>query len=151
MRQNYFLIDNHCKSRNVFCPQKVRIFWTLFKVQDKDSSFHDTCFCHNLTDQKSKKKFNKNCIQLGLNPGPLDHHSNALLTVLTRYVLARRFLKWALFHAPPFGLWSFLESIEHDFIKAMKRGSCWQLNVDFISVGIALAWWFRGHGFNPQT
>ena len=34
-----------------------------------------------------------NCPQLGLNPGSLDHHSNALLTVLAWYVLARRFLK----------------------------------------------------------
>ena len=30
---------------------------------------------------------------------PLDHHSDALLTVLARYVLGR-FLKQTLFHAP---------------------------------------------------
>ena len=42
---------------------------------------------------KCKKNFVKNCPQLGLNPGPLGHHSNALQTVLAWYVLARRFLK----------------------------------------------------------
>ena len=42
---------------------------------------------------KSKNKFVKNCPKSGLNPGPPNHHSNALLTVLPWYILARRFLK----------------------------------------------------------
>ena len=50
--------------------------------------------------QGSTQKNHQNCPQRGLNPGPFDHHSNALVTVLAWYVLARRFLKWALFHAP---------------------------------------------------
>ena len=43
--------------------------------------------------REEQKKFVKNCPQLGLNPGPLIHHSNVLLTVLGRCVLSRRFLK----------------------------------------------------------
>ena len=46
------------------------------------------------------EKQNKNCPQWALNPQPPDHHSNALLTVLGRCLLSRRFLKRALFHAP---------------------------------------------------
>ena len=38
---------------------------------------------------KKKKVSSKNCPQSGFNPGPLDYHSNALLTVLAWYVLAR--------------------------------------------------------------
>ena len=59
--------------------------------------FHDTRFCQiiltNLYTVKSEKNSTKNCAQWGLNPGPLDHHSNALLTVLAWYVLVKRFLK----------------------------------------------------------
>ena len=39
-------------------------------------------------------------VEWRLNPGPFDHHADALLTVLGRYVLDRRFLKCTLFHAP---------------------------------------------------
>ena len=39
----------------------------------------------------------KNCFQWGLNPGHVDHHANALLTVSGRYVLGRKFLERALF------------------------------------------------------
>ena len=42
---------------------------------------------------EEQKKIFKNCPQWGLNPQPLDQHSNALLTVLAWYVLSRRFLK----------------------------------------------------------
>ena len=41
-----------------------------------------------------------NYLLWALNPHNLDHHSNALLTVLDRYVLSRRLPKWVLFHAP---------------------------------------------------
>ena len=43
--------------------------------------------------REEQKKFIKNCSQWRLNPRPLDHYSNVLLTVLAWYVLARRFLK----------------------------------------------------------
>ena len=49
-----------------------------------------------LSDRSSYREEQKNivkyCPKLGLNPGPLDHHSKILLTVLGRYVLSRRFL-----------------------------------------------------------
>ena len=60
----------------------------------------------------------KNCHYWGLNPQPPDYHSNALLTMLARNLLERRFLNWALFVSyttSHFGLWLFLESIEHDY------------------------------------
>ena len=42
---------------------------------------------------QNKINFVKNCPQWGLNPQPLDHHSNALPTELGRNLLGRRFLK----------------------------------------------------------
>ena len=42
---------------------------------------------------KSKIISVKKLPTVGTDPGPLDHHSYALVTVLTRYVLGRRFLK----------------------------------------------------------
>ena len=79
--------------------------------------------------EEQKKKFMKNCPQWGWKPGPQDLQSNALPTELGRNLLGRRFLKRALFVScttSHVGLCSFLESIEHDFIKAMKiqAGSC---------------------------
>ena len=52
-----------------------------------------------------------------------DHHSNALPTQLGRNLLGRRFMECALFVScttSHVGLCSFIESIEHDLIKAMK-------------------------------
>ena len=72
---------------------------------------------------QNKINFLKNCPQWGLNSQPLDHHSNALPAELGRNLLGRRFLKWALFVScitSHVGLCSFLESIEHDFIKANR-------------------------------
>ena len=66
--------------------------------------------------------FVQNCPQWGLNAWPPDHHSNALPSELSRNLLGRRFLKWALFVScttSHVGLCLFLESIEHDFIKAL--------------------------------
>ena len=77
------------------------------------------------------KKQNKNCSRSGLNPQSQDLHSNALPTELGRNMLGRRFLKWTLFVSCTTShvrLWLFLESIEHDFIKAVKiQASNWML------------------------
>ena len=101
--------------------------------------------------EEQKKKFIKNCPQWGLKPGPADLQANALPTELGRNLLGRRFLKWALFvsHTTSHvGLCPFLESIEHDFIKAMKIQQvteCW-----LSSVGKVLAWRSGGPGSTPQ-
>ena len=70
---------------------------------------------------QNKINFVKNCPQWGLNPWPSDHHFDALPTGLGSCVLGRRFLKWALCHAllNIVELCLFLESIEHDFTKAL--------------------------------
>ena len=52
-----------------------------------------------------------------------SHRQHFVTVELGRNLLGRRFLKWALFVScttSHVGLCSFLESIEHDFIKAMK-------------------------------
>ena len=98
----------------------------------------------------NKINFVKNCPQWGLNPQTLDHHSNALPTELGRNLLARRFLKWALFVScttSHVGLCSFLESIEHDFIKALMIHTDNQI-VAYLSG--ALEWWSGGCGFKPH-
>ena len=65
--------------------------------------------------------FVKNYPQWDLNSQPPDHQSNALLTVLGRNLLEMSEVSFLLFHAPlhMLGLCLFLESIEHDFIKAL--------------------------------
>ena len=73
--------------------------------------------------REEQKKFRQKLPQWGLKPGPPDLQANALPTELGRNLLGRIFLKWALFVSGTtshVGLCSFLESIEHDFIKAMK-------------------------------
>ena len=75
------------------------------------------------SEEQKKKKFVKNCPQWGLKPGPLDLQANALPTELGRNLLDSRFLKRTLFVScttSHVGLCSFLESIEYDFINAMK-------------------------------
>ena len=75
--------------------------------------FHDTRFCQIIGHVS---------MQWGWNPRPLDHQSNALPTEFGRNLLGR-FLKRALFVSSTtshVGLRLFLESVEHDFIKAMK-------------------------------
>ena len=69
-----------------------------------------------------KINFVKNFPQWGLNPQPPDHQSNALLTVLGRNLLKISEVSFLLFHAPLhlLGLCLFLESIEHDFIRAPR-------------------------------
>ena len=68
-----------------------------------------------------KINFVKNCPQWGLNPQPPDHQSPALPNELGRNLLEISEVSFLLFHAPlhMLGLWFFLESIEHDFIKAL--------------------------------
>ena len=99
--------------------------------------FHVRRFCQIiwLSDRfkvtQNKINFVKNCPQWDLNSQPSDHDSNALTTELGRNLLGRRFLKWALFVScttSHVGLCSFLESIEHNFIKAMKiQAGNWML------------------------
>ena len=88
---------------------------------------------HIYSDRSLHRGEQKNCPQWGLKPGPLDLHANALPTELGRNLLGRRFLKWALFVSCTtlhVGLRSFLESIEHNFIKTHEDSGL-QLNVDF--------------------
>ena len=49
-------------------------------------------FWQNATNIDGKEQ-NKKLTPVGLNQGPLDYHSNCLLTVLGRYVLGSKFLK----------------------------------------------------------
>ena len=62
-----------------------------------------------------------------------DHHwSDVYSTVLNRHVVNGRSLNWILFHAPIlfFGIGSFLDSIEHNFIRIWKSetGKAWQIS-----------------------
>ena len=68
-----------------------------------------------------KINFVKNFPQWGLNTQPPDHQSNALLTMLRRNLLKITEVNSLLFNAPLhlLGLCLFLESIEHDFIRAL--------------------------------
>ena len=61
------------------------------------------------------------CPEWGLNSQPPDHQSHALPTELARNLLEISEVSFLFFHAPlhMFGLCLFLESIEHDFIKAL--------------------------------
>ena len=67
-----------------------------------------------------KINFVKNYPQRDLNLWPPDHQFNALLTVLGRNLLKISEVNFLFFHAPlhMLGLFLFLESIDHDFIKA---------------------------------
>ena len=72
--------------------------------------------------REEQKKIRQKLPPVGLKPGPLDLQANVLPTELGRNLLGRKFLKWALFHAPlhMLDLGLFLESIEHDFIKPWR-------------------------------
>ena len=115
--------------------------------------FHDRCFCQiiwQIFTQGRANKFRQKFPPMGIETRTSDHQANALPTELGRNLLGRRFLKWTLFHVPlhMLDLCSFLESIEHDFIKAMKiQASNWMW---LSSVGKALAWWSGGPGFKPH-
>ena len=81
------------------------------------------------------------CISVRLS----DHYSNALPTKLGRNLLGSRFLKWSLFVScttSHYALYSFLESIEHDFLKALMIHRDNQVVI--CSIGGALEWWSEG-------
>ena len=83
------------------------------------------CLIYNyLTDfymSKSKTKLVKNCTLWRLNPRPLDHHSNAILIVLACACWLEDIseVSFAAYPTSHFGFWSFLKSIEHNFIRAV--------------------------------
>ena len=96
--------------------------------------FHDRRVCQiiwQIFRQGRTKKIVKNCPQWVLKPEPPDLQANALPTELGRNLLGRRFLKWALFVSCTTShvrLCLFLESIEYDFMKAMKiQAGNWML------------------------
>ena len=92
-----------------FLTERFEFFTIGISVRLSDRSLH----------REEQKQFRQKLPPGGLKPGPKDLQANALPTELGSNLLGRRFLKLTLFHAP-LGLCSFLESIEHDSIKAMK-------------------------------
>ena len=90
-----FLMDNHHKPTY----EPVRIGYSSVRVGERKLAFgfFTIRISVRLSDRslhgEEQKKNSSKIAQSGLNPGPLDHHSNDQLTVLDRYVLARRFLK----------------------------------------------------------
>ena len=66
-----------------------------------------------------KVNFVKNCPQWGLNSQPPDHQSGALTTELARNLLEISEVSFVSCITSHVGLCLFLESIEHDFIKAL--------------------------------
>ena len=90
------------------CPWQRKNYSVLLKIHILRLLIHSGFFSIRtsvrLSDRskwtQNKIHFINNCPQWSLNPRPPDHHANALLTVLGRNLLGRRFLKWALFHAP---------------------------------------------------
>ena len=126
----------------------VKMFNTFWVFHNKENwrisvRLSDRSLC-----REEQKKFSQKFFPVGWNPQPPDHQSNVLPTALGRNLLDRRFLKWALFVScttSHVGLCSFLESIEHGSIKAIKATECWHS-----SVGRALDWWSGGPGFQPN-
>ena len=120
--------ENH--KENLYCKcwnhTAIEFFTIGVFVRLSDRSLH----------REEQKNFVKNCPQWGWKPGLQDLQANALPTELGRNLLGRRFLKWALFVScttSHVGLCSFLESIEHDFIKAMKiQAGSWMLTYNSI-------------------
>ena len=125
-------LGSYSLSTNYACfltslQKKVKIdlsiqFFTIgVSVRLSDRSLH----------REEQKNFVKNCPQWGLKPGPPDLQANVLPNELSRNLLGRRSLKWALFVScttSHVGLCSFLELIEHDFIKTMKiQAGNWML------------------------
>ena len=83
--------------RLTVADKKFYTLWTI-PIQFLCNSSFSVIFWQNSAniDRKEHKK----CPWWTLNPQLSDCHSNALLTVLGRYVLGSRLWKWALFHAP---------------------------------------------------
>ena len=82
--------------------------------------FFKICISVRLSDRSLHREEQKKCRQKlpqsGLNPGPLDHHCAGLVCVGQK-ISEVSFVSCTTSH---FGLWLFLESIEHDFIKVIK-------------------------------
>ena len=91
----------------------LRTLFTTEQLCYQQSCYVTFLFCHwqssfciiqnilpNPTSIEGEEQHKKNCPYPGLNPQLPDHQSHALPTVLARNLLGRRFLKWALFHAP---------------------------------------------------
>ena len=97
--------------------------------------FHDRRFCQIIwqifTQGRAKKNSSKIAHSGDWNQDLRIFRPMPLPTELGRNLLDRRFLKWALFVScttSHVGLCSFLESIEHDFIKTMKiQAGNWML------------------------
>ena len=87
------------------------------------NSSYSAKFWYNYTsiDGEERNKFYQKVFPVGVEPRTSWSSPNALLTKLGRYVLNKRFLSFVLCTTSYFGLWSFLESIEHDFIKAIMN------------------------------
>ena len=78
---------------------------------------------------KNKINSTKNCPQWALNPGPIDDYSTdcASLVCVGQKISEVSFVSCTTSH---FGLWSFLDTTEHDFIKVMKiQAECWLSSV----------------------
>ena len=118
---NWTHIDSVCTNSKKCTSRVFAIeFFTIgVSVRFSDRSLH----------REEQKKIRQKLPPV--KPGPLDLQANALPTELGRNLLGSRFLKWALFVScttSHVGLCSFLESIEHDFIKAMKiQAGNWML------------------------
>ena len=84
------IFENITNFLEIFCNIYLCIQWPIKQKEIiKLSGFSRYVILSDyLTDLHTQraKKIIKNCLHLGLNPGPLDHHSNALLTVLGRCV-----------------------------------------------------------------
>ena len=122
---NRFGVSVSFLEKSIYC---VQYWWNRFQTNFIKRVFHDKeiwCISVRLSDRSKvtqhKINFVKNCPQWGLNPQPPDNQSNALLTVLGKNLLKISEASFLFFHAPLhlLGLCLFLESIEHDFIKAL--------------------------------
>ena len=113
---HYFTFSTASTARIIsFAPTSWKLWskWHIigvFTIGQSDAILSDC-----LTDLKlhSTKKFCQKLPQWGLNPWPPDHQYPALPTELARNLLEISEVSFLLFHA------LLLESIEHDFIKAL--------------------------------
>ena len=106
----------------------VVVTWTIKRIFFSHSGFHKKDIWHisvRLSDRSQvmqhKINFIKNCPQWGLNPWPSDHQSHALINwarqeSVTDFWSEHSFVSYTTSHA---GLFLFLESIQHDFTKAL--------------------------------
>ena len=72
---------------------ELSVYFSTEILQDHSGFSIILYFLQNPASIDGKEKIKKNCPNWRLNLQPPDHHSNALLTVLDRNLLGRRFLK----------------------------------------------------------